>query len=683
MSNNHPLFPPTGNNNNNNNNKKKRKNRTYLPVGDYTSRQNKQRKASQPANTPIIAPPAQPGFGFGNSQMANPTIYGPHNPTPFTPMGSASLVPQYSQFQAQFQPQAQYLQQPPQHVPQPGAYQPISNMQPTSGFASLGFAAGQQPMTPWAAVNAQHPESSVQSGKKRVGLVHAEDLEAHGSGAIPTKLTVKGRSDKDDFVPQIIDPNVTVSTSSGPEAREVIDSQLAWHQNMYGEHNQIITATKTVPILATGSRALNRNIESTDSTENLISTKTGGRRQKPGKPQAQAQLPTPAQAQAHPQGQPTLPCANCSREGHLVGDCVGPPNQVHGDLPACPICDSFAGRVKDNAGPSVHRFDDCHKVLAVLYRLRKEKYHRLDYKDLASLTNDELLMFFRALVVKRVRKVPIRTKLVCWIDVLREAARRFQNTETITSLGKMTPWTKAYAIQQHKLGALQVKPWEFYDYEAGNTQSLPAGPVEQVETNWEDFVANGLPQFAAQVFVSSDRQQPPRTDTVPSGSGVPASRSYGNDVGQSWTPAVFSGSPRQFGAAATEVSHGQRTLFSAPSSSGPVQPPTLNATLSSRRSPAQMDAGVISASASLPSAPTSASDTSHVVEPNSEGVSNELASPARFTRGPITVLNFGEILNRGQMIAGPSTQASDAHRRLMKKVPGRPPQARPTQIPDT
>lgn len=501
-------------------------------------------------------------------------------------MGSPFLVPQFSQFQAQFQPQAQYLQQPPQHVPQPGAYQSIPNMQPTSGFASLGFAAGQQTM-------------------------------------------------------------------------------------------------ETVPLLATGSRAHNRNITSSDSTENLISTKRGGRRQKPGKPQSQAQLPAPAQAQAHPQGQPTLPCANCNRKGHLVGDCVGPPNQVHGDLPACPICDSFAGRVKDNAGPSVHRFDDCHKVLAVLYRLRKEKYHRLDYKDLASLTNDELLMLFRALVVKRVRKVPIRTKLVCWIDVLREAARRFQNTETITSLGNMTPWTKAYAIQQHKLGALQVKPWEFYDYEAGNTQSLPAGPVEQVETNWEDFVANGLPQFAAQVFVSSDRQQPPRTDTVPSGSGVPASRSYGNDVGQSWTPAVFSGSPRQFGAAATEVSHGQRTLFSAPSSSGPVQPPTLNATLSSRRSPAQMDAGVISASASLPSAPTSASDTSHVVEPNSEGVSNELASPARFTRGPITVLSFGEILNRGQMIAGPSTQASDAHRRLMKKVPGRPPQARPTQIPDT
>lgn len=571
MSNNNSFFPPTGNNNN-----KKRKNRTYLPAGDDTSGQNKRRNAPQRANTPMMAPPAQPGFGFGNPQLANPAIYGPHNPTPFTPMGSASLMPQYPQFQAQFQPQAQYLHQPPQHVPQPGAYQPIPNMQPTSGFASMGFAAGQQTM-------------------------------------------------------------------------------------------------ETVPLLATGSRAHNRNIESSDSTENLISTKRGGRRQQPGRPQAQAQ--------AHPQGQQTLSCANCNREGHLVGDCVGPPNKIHGDLPACPICDSFAGRVKDNVRPSVHRFDDCHKVLAVLYRLQREKCHRIDYRDLAALTNDELLMFFRALVVKRVRKVPIRTKLVCWIDILREVARRFQNTEAITSLGNMTPWSKAYAIQQHKLGALQVKPWEFYDYEAGNLQSLPAGPVEQVETNWEDFVANGLPQFAAQVFVSSDRQQPPRTDTVPSVSGVPASRSYSNDMGQSWTPAVFSGSPRQLGAAATEVSHGQRTLFSAPSNSGPNQPPTLNA--SSCRSPAQMDAGVISASASLPSAPTSASDTSHVVEPNSEGVSNVLASPAPYTRGPSRLLIFGEFLNRGLTTAGPSSQASDTHRRLMKKVPGRLPQARPTQIPDT
>lgn len=141
----------------------------------------------------------------------------------------------------------------------------------------------------------------------------------------------------------------------------------------------------------------------------------------------------------------------------------------------------------------------------MLHRHQWDIDHRLAYQDLAGLTDDELLMFFRSLVVKRVRKVPIRTKLVCWIDVLREAVRRFHNTDIIISLGNMTPWTKTFSIQQHSLVSMQAKPWEFYDYEAGITLSLPAGPVEQVQRTWDDFVAKGLPEFPAQVFVNSDR----------------------------------------------------------------------------------------------------------------------------------------------------------------------------------
>lgn len=412
MSSNHRLFPPAGNNNhNNNNNKKKRKNRTYLPVGDDTSGQNKRRNAPQRANTPMMAAPAQPAFGFGNPQLANPAIYGPHNPTPFTPMGSASLVPQYPQFQTQFQPQAQYLQQPPQDVPQPGAYQPISNMQPTSGFASLGFAAGQQTM-------------------------------------------------------------------------------------------------KTVPLLATGSRAHNRNIESSDSTENLISTKTGGRRQQPGRPQYQAQLPAPAQAQAHPQGQPTLSCANCNRQGHLIGDCVGPPNQMHGDLPACPVCNSFGGgRRRSIPGNQGHRFDDCGVVQAVFNRLQKGMDRRLTYEDLENITDDELLMFFNGLVKRRVRKTPIRTKLVCWVDVLRETVRRHPTSAAIHDLGGRHPWTKSFAIEQLNTANVLAKPWDFYDYAAGNIGSLPAGPIEQITITFPDFVANGFHGVPPQVFSSDDRQQ--------------------------------------------------------------------------------------------------------------------------------------------------------------------------------
>lgn len=411
MSSNHPLFPPAGNNNNNN--KKKRKHRIYLPSGDDTSGQNKRRNAPQRANTPMMAAPAQPAFGFGNPQLpvANPAIYGPHNPTPFTPMSSASLMPQYTLFPGQLQPQAQYLQQHPQHVPQTSAYQPTSNVQPTSGFASPGFAAGQQTMN-------------------------------------------------------------------------------------------------TVPTLATGSKALNRNIESSDSTENLISTKTGGRRQQPGKPQSQAQLPAPAQAQAHPQGQPTIPCPNCNREDHLVGDCVGPPNRMHGDLPACPVCNSFGGgRRRGVPGNHGHKFDDCQMVQAVFHRLQKGVDSRLTYEDLANITEDELLMFFNGLVKRRVRKTPIRTKLVCWVDVLREIARRHPNAAALFDLVGQFPWTKSFALDQLDQANLSAKPWVFYDYAAANIGSLPAGPVEQISMPFADFVAKGLPGVPPQVFSSVDRQQ--------------------------------------------------------------------------------------------------------------------------------------------------------------------------------
>lgn len=172
MSNNNPFPPPTGNNNNNNNNK--RKSRTYLPVGDDTNRQNKRRAPPQTANTPMMAPPAQPGYGYGTPQTANPAVYGHHNAAPFTGIGSTSVVPQYSQFPAQFQPQAQYMQQPPQHVPQhvpqPGGYQPSFNMQLTPGFPSMSFAAGQPQRPPPAPVDAPRPGSSLQGGKKKANV---------------------------------------------------------------------------------------------------------------------------------------------------------------------------------------------------------------------------------------------------------------------------------------------------------------------------------------------------------------------------------------------------------------------------------------------------------------------------------------------------------------------------------
>lgn len=502
MSNNHPLFPPTGNNNSINNNKKKRKNRTYLPAGDDASRQNKRINAPQRANTPMMASPAQPSDGFGNPQLANPAIYGPHNPTPFTPMGSASLVPQYPLFQAQIQPQAQYLQQPPQHVPQPGAYRLTSNMQPTSGFASLGFATPQSPRNP------QQADGSAQRGKKKVELVPAENVEAHDSRVIPTKLTVKGRSGKHDFVAQSNNPNVKVSTTSDPKGSNVINDQNARNQGIHGGLSEVITTMNNVPLLATGSRAHNRNIEFSDSTENLISTKRGGRRQKPGRPQNQAQLPAPAQAQAHPQGQPTLQCANCNRQGHLVGDCVGPPNQMHGDLPACPVCNSFGGgRRRSIPGNQGHRFDDCHVVQAVFNRLQRGMDLRLTYEDLANITDDELLMFFNGLVKRRARKTPIRTKLVCWVDVLRETVRRHPTSAAIHELGGRHPWTKSFAIEQLNPANVLAKPWDFYDYAAGNIGSLPAGPIEQITITFPDFVANGFHGVPPQVFSSDDRQQ--------------------------------------------------------------------------------------------------------------------------------------------------------------------------------
>lgn len=446
--------------------------------------------------------------------MANPAAYGPQNAAPFTRMGSTSLVPQYPQFQAPFQPQAQYMQQPPQHGPQPGGYQPGFNMQLTPGFPNMGFAAGQQQLAPQAPADAPAANSSQKRKKKpNTELIQAKNVGSQGVGygALPTGLSVTGRPGKDNFVAETDNPNATISTGSGPRGRDVIDAQYKHHQSMHGGDSRVITAMMSVPLMSSGLPEPSRGREASDSTENLFSTKKGGRRQKPGKPQAQSQAPAPAPApaqppaQAQPQGQQFPPCANCNRADHLVGDCVGPPNQIHGDLAACPNCNSFAGGRKETTGPTGHRFDDCRHVKDMLDHHQWDTGHRLAYPDLPALTDDELLMFFRSLVAKRVRKVPIRTKLVCWIDVLREAVRRFHDTDIINSLGNMTPWTKTFSIQQYNLVDTQAKPWEFYDYAAGITLSLPAGPVEQAQEAWEDFVAKGIPGFPAQVFVNSDR----------------------------------------------------------------------------------------------------------------------------------------------------------------------------------
>lgn len=223
-------------------------------------------------------------------------------------------------------------------------------------------------------------------------------------------------------------------------------------------------------------------------------------------------------------------------------------------------------------------------------------------------------MFFRTLVMKRPRKAPIRTNLVCWIDVLRETTRRFHNTNVVIWLGNMTPWTKALAIQQHNLGSQRVKPWECYDCSSGNIASLPAGPVEQVQIAWYNFVVSGAPQFPAQVYVSSDRWQSPQAGTAVSGRGVPPPRFFGDDVAPLRMPPRNSGSPGQFGLAGSQLNQGSTSLFPPTSSSRPSRAPMLDATPSALPPSVQMTPGVVPDTIPVQSCATgsSTSPASHV-----------------------------------------------------------------------
>lgn len=675
MSDNNSTWSPSAGNNN-----KKRKTPTYLSVDDDTSGQKKRPSAPQHANTPVMKPPTQPAIAFGYPQMGNPAVYGSPKITLFVAMRSTAVLPQFQQSEAPFQPQAQHPQPQPQHVPQPGGYQPGFNMYLTPGFYSMGLAAGQQQTMRRTPVDTPRAGNSLQYEKKKtnVEVVDAQDAECRGWGPFEgtlTKLTIKGRPGQEILVTQTSDPNMTISRFSGDNALDVIDALVAHHQSMHHGDSRIITRMRSVPLRSDPIPGPSPG-SLPASNQPLVSTERGGRRQKPRKPEAQAPPLPPAQAQ--PQVQENLPCPNCNRSGHLVGDCVGPPNKFHGDLPACSVCDSFGGRVIGVTDSNGHRLDDCQRVHAVFHRLQRDMDCPLEYQDLANLTNDELEMFYTGLCLRRVRKVPIRTRLVCWIDIIREIARRFHGTDVISLLGNMSPWTKAFALEQN---ATQLaKPWDFYDYAAGNIQSLPACPTEQVNMSLQDFVANGLPDVPPQVFSSGDRlqradkidvdnpsevkseqpqdsqvildqprhpqqqrpqqlqaqpfgpvqvgpQKPPQTDTTAWDVEVPPPRSFGDDVAPLRTPPMYGGSSSTFSHAVSGMGQGPSS-FQAPSSSRPGEPSMTSATPSIQPSEVRADAGIVPSDLPPPSALVGTSDTSHVVALNFRGVPNDSASPA-------------------------------------------------------
>lgn len=508
--------PPAGSNNNNNNNRKRKPAaRLAIPTADENSGQKKRRTEPQPGNSPAAGPPAQPGFGFGNP--TNPSAYAPM-PTlyagsppgfpPFATTGTA-FAPQYPHSQAQpHWPQ----QQQPQYVPQPGGYYPGYQMQPMFTPSNMGFAAGQQQVTPQAPVSPQHADSSSnQAQKTPVELFKPDNIVVDNTRdeCVP-KIKLEPQANETDIVFETNSPKTTVSKAHGERGFNVVNAQYRYAQGMHDGGSDVYTAMTSRPLMSRGPKR--QLIQPSQSDQPLVSTKKGGRRQRPGT--APAQAPAQALAQAADQGQGHAACPNCGRQGHVVGDCVGPPNPIHGDLPACPVCNTFAGRANNSNGSRGHRFDDCPKVEVVLHSHNWDKNRRLAFEDLASLTDSQLCLFFDALVTKRLRKTPIRTQLVCWIDVLREVARRGPGSEALRSLENMTPWTKDFAKQQRDSAAPLVKPWDVFNYAAGNTLRLPACPVAQIGTIWDNLVADGFPHFSPQVFNSNDRQRPSENTNI-------------------------------------------------------------------------------------------------------------------------------------------------------------------------
>lgn len=533
MSNNNPfnLPIPTGSNNNSN---KKRKQRTYLSAADDTTMSKKRQNTLLPDSTPVV-PPAQPNFGYGTPQVANPPAYAPQSIPfagappgyppgyPLSTFGSTSFSPQYPQFQAQT-PWPQ--QQPPpqqQHVPQPGPFYPGYHVQPSPAFSNVGLSAGhqhqqqhQQQVMPRPPRDVQRSQGPSQRGlDKKTEVLGSEEIAVHNLNAagIPADITVKGRRGKTNFVAQTADPHMTISSTQGAKGYRVNRDQYAFHAGLYGGEGRQVTIMRTMPPMSDDMPPVVQTLQASTSTAGLSTANRGPQRQRPGTNPAQPPAQPPARPPARPPAQDQGPppgqcqdlgrCPNCDKPGHLVGDCVGPPNRVHGDVPACSICNTFGGRDKDGNQLDGHRFDGCERISMLLDKYRWDKNRRIPYKDLASLTNDELHIIFDALVVRRLRKAPIRTKLFCWIDVLRETARRGDSSKVAAHLGYMTPWTKAFAIQQHNM---PKRPWDDFDYAARDLSKLPLGPVEQVEGKWEDLVANGL-QFPPQVYDSGDRQR--------------------------------------------------------------------------------------------------------------------------------------------------------------------------------
>lgn len=139
-------------------------------------------------------------------------------------------------------------------------------------------------------------------------------------------------------------------------------------------------------------------------------------------------------------------CVNCGKHGHTLAVCVGPPNQVHGDINGCPKCNTIS-----------HNYDNC-----------------------PIIEHNNLEEVFQLLVHNRINKPPIRSKFTSWIQVLHVIRERDRAS---FPADYNLPWTKDFTRTLIQSSNPPIHPWIDYNY-----AEEPGLPRDNITKNIDAFI---------------------------------------------------------------------------------------------------------------------------------------------------------------------------------------------------
>ncbi|KAJ0103715.1 hypothetical protein J7T55_003303 [Diaporthe amygdali] len=375
-------------------------------------------------------------------------------------------------------------------------------------------------------------ESSFRPNKKAAFTTNISDVKEYTRDPDVKMRDIKLHSQPEakNYIVQTNNRNVTLARLGGKKKEKTLLQQLNYHKSIGGPNAEIVSLMKNMPPPGARGRSLPslstvRGLASSESSQGM-SICSSSSRSRPSKPTRGTEIDAQYAGAEEPKGKF---CPNCKGSDHHVNVCVGPPNSIHGDIPACTRCLTLDNPDK----PDWHQLDGCPLVVTILADLGVDGRSRLSRELVGRLGDNDIAWLMETMVTERLRKPPLRSRCFDWIDILMEFSSRFYEGAAPPQLQGKLPWTKQFALHvlqtwdpapsdkgvgasvaQEGQAEKKPLPWRTYNYRLADINTLPSGFADDesnfsgLRIEWE----NG--RTASQVFKASDRPSEPKAQKV-------------------------------------------------------------------------------------------------------------------------------------------------------------------------